>query len=93
MRLPAEQLAREAKEKITFSLACFLIAARANSYFCYSWGWRERDGSLVDYPEFRKPLGKPKGAATRKGWIYTRSFERASVRVDLSRRTAGIDWK
>ena len=93
MALPQEELAGEAKRKITFPLACFLIAAQEHSYFCYSWGYRERHGSLVDYPEFHKRLGKPKGDATRNGWIYTRSFEHASVRVDLSEKTARIDWE
>ena len=93
MKLPPEQLAREAREKITFSLACFLVAAREHCYFCYSWGYREQHGSLVDYPEFRKPLGPPKGEATRKGWVYTRSFEHAAVRVDLAKRTAEIEWR
>ncbi|MHC4241721.1 MAG: putative glycoside hydrolase [Planctomycetota bacterium] len=61
MRVPFAKLADEAQKKIIFSLACFLIAARENCYFSYSWGWREQHGSLVDYPEFHKPLGKPKG--------------------------------
>ena len=93
MKLPANKLAKEAREKITFSLACFLIAAQENSYFCYSWGYREQHGALLDYPEFHKPLGKPKGDATKKEWIYTRSFAHAEVWVDLSTRKARIDWK
>lgn len=92
MKLSPQQLAGEAREKITFSLTCFLVAAQPDSYFCYSWGYRDLHGSLVDYPEFHKPLGKPKGDAVKDGWIYTRSFEHAEVRVDLSKRTAGIDW-
>ena len=92
MRQPPEKLAREARDKITFSLACFLVAAERYSYFCYSWGYREQHGSLVDYPELRKPLGPPKGVAARNGWIYTRSFKHADVRVDLSKRTARIEW-
>ena len=93
MRLPSARLADEARKKIIFSLACFLITAQENSYFSYSWGWREKDGSLIDYPEFHKPLGKPKGRAKKEGWIYTRSYEHASVRVDLDGRAAVIDWK
>lgn len=61
MRIPSNVLAEEARKKIIFSLACFLIAAQENCYFSYSWGWREQHGNLVDYPEFHKPLGKPKG--------------------------------
>ena len=92
MKLPPEQLAKEAREKITFSLACFLVAAQEYSYFCYSWGYRERHGNLVDYPEFHKPLGPPKGPAKRNGWIYTREFEHVSVWVDIENKTAKIDW-
>jgi len=93
IRVPSAELADEARKKIIFSLACFLIAAQENSYFSYSWGWREQHGSLVDYPEFHKPLGKPKGQAKKEGWVYTRSYEHASVWVDLDDRKAKIDWK
>jgi hypothetical protein len=93
MRIPSNELADEARKKIIFSLACFLIAAQENCYFSYSWGWREQHGSLVDYPEFHKPLGKPMGKARKEGWVYTRSYEHASVWVDLAERRAKIDWK
>ncbi len=93
MKLSESQLAEEATDKMTFSLACFLIAAEENCYFCYSWGYRESHGSLVDYPQFNKRLGKPKGSAVRKGWRYTRSFEYADVSVDLSTRAANINWR
>jgi len=93
MSLPLDELAAEAKAQITFSLACFLIAAQDNSYFCYSWGYRERHGSLVDYPEFQRPLGAPKADYRRDGWRFTRSFKHARVSVDLSTRTANIEWK
>jgi len=93
MRIPSNVLADEARKKIIFSLACFLIAAQEKSYFSYSWGWREKHGSLVDYPEFHKPLGKPKGQAKKEVWVYTRSYEHASVWIDLAKRRAKIDWK
>lgn len=93
MRIPSKVLADEARKKIIFSLACFLIAAQENCYFSYSWGWREQHGSLIDYPEFHKPLGKPKGQAKKEGWVYTRSYEHASACVDLAERRAKIDWK
>jgi len=93
MRVPLSVLADEARRKIVFSLACFLIAAQENCYFSYSWGWREQHGSLVDYAEFHKPLGKPKSQARKEGWVYTRSYEHASVWVDLAERRAKIDWK
>jgi len=93
MMLPARQLIEEARDKIAFPLACFLVAAQKDSYFCYSWGYREQHGSLVEYPEFQKPLGEPKGDAARNGWIYNRSFEHVDVQVDVSRRVARLDWK
>jgi hypothetical protein len=93
MKLPPDERAREARRRITFPLACFLVAAREHSYFCYSWGYREGHGGLVDYPELRRPLGKPEGDAVREGRVYTRSFRRASVRVDISTREARIDWR
>jgi len=93
MRIPSNELADEARKKIIFSLACFLIAAQENCYFSYSWGWREQHGSLVDYPEFHKPLGKPKGKAKKENWVYTRTYEHASIWVDLAQRRAKIDWK
>jgi hypothetical protein len=93
MKLPPDERAEEARRKITFPLACFLVAARERSYFCYSWGYREGHGGLVDYPELRRPLGEPEGDAMSEGRVYTRSFARASVRVDISTREARIDWR
>lgn len=93
MKKPMEDIHQVAKERITFPLACFLVAAEKYSYFCYSWGWLPEWGSLVWYPEFDKPLGPPKGQAVRKGWTYRREFEHASVFVDLETKEAMIDWK
>ena len=93
MKLPAGERIAEARRRITFPLACFLVAARARSYFCYSWGYREGHGGLVDFPELRRPLGAPEGDAVREGPVYRRSFARASVRVDIAAREARIDWR
>ena len=92
MKQPAGVLAQEAKEKITFPLACFLVAAQPYSYFCYSWGYREQHGSLVDYPEFHKPLGSPLSDAVRDGWRYSRRFKHAKVEVDLEKRSGRIQF-
>ena len=93
MRLGPAKLAAEAREKIVFSLACFLIAARENCYFCYSWGYRELHGSLLAYPQLQIPPGRPKGDAEKTGLVYTRSFENVDVWVDLARRKANIQWR
>lgn len=93
MKRPHAERVKLARERITFPLACFLVAAEQNSYFCYTWGYRENGGAFDWYPEFDKPLGPPKGQAERKGWTYQREFEHASVFVDLESQTARIDWK
>ncbi|WP_231690833.1 putative glycoside hydrolase [Aureliella helgolandensis] len=84
------------QEKAEFALACYLIGAQPYSYFMYSWGWKLSSGALVDYPEFAKPLGPPKGAYNRTtpdGWEFTRDFEHASVWVNTESRQAKITWR
>ena len=93
MKKPRDELARLAKQRITFPLACYLVAAQTNCYFCYTWGYREKLGTFQWYPEFDKPLGPPKGDATRKGWTFQREFRHASVFVNLEMQTARIDWR
>lgn len=87
---------KHAREKAEFALACYLIGAQPYSYFMYSWGWKLSSGALVDYPEFQKPLGPPKGAykrTTPDGWEFTREFEHASVSVNTEFRQARITWR
>jgi len=93
MRKPYEELAKLARERITFPLACFLVAAQPHSYFCYTWGYREHHGTFEWYPEFDKPLGPPLGEARRTGWTYRRDFAHASVFVDLEARTGRVEWE
>ena len=85
-----------ARKHIEYYLAAFLIGAQEYSYFQYGWGWRLDTGPLLHHPEFERPLGAPLGPRVRlspDGWIFTRQFEHASVRVDLSKKTGGINWK
>ncbi|TWT80409.1 hypothetical protein CA13_18250 [Planctomycetes bacterium CA13] len=89
---PHDEVLRMAQKDITFPLACFLVGAEPNCYFCYTWGWNPEEGSLDWYPEFDKPLGPPKGDAVQRGWTFQREFEHATVFVDLENRTAKIDW-
>ena len=93
MMKPHDELARLAKERLTFSLACFLVTAEPNCYFCYTWGYREKHGTFDWYPEFDKPLGPPKGPAKKDGWNYQREFAHASVSVNLETKAAKIEWK
>jgi len=84
-----------ARERLPYHLAVFLIGAQPYSYFQYGWGWTLQSGGLVEYPEFSKPLGAPQAEATRPdpaAWIFTREFEKASVRVDLETGKGEIRW-
>ncbi len=92
MKKPHDELVRLARERITFPLACFLVAAETNCYFCYTWGYSEVNGTFDWYPEFDKPLGPPHGEAVQTGWTYQRKFAHATVFVDLQNKTAKIDW-
>lgn len=91
-----QQMEKLSKEKVEFYLSCYLIGAQPYSYFQYGWGWTRTSGSLVDYPEFSKPLGAPKGAYNRESideWVFTREFEHASVWVDTEKREGKITWR
>lgn len=95
MKQSSAELEAFARKKIAFPLACFLIGAQRHAYFCYGWGYNAADGQLVEYPEYRRRLGPPKGSASRveQSWVFTREFEHASVKVDLEKREANITWK
>jgi hypothetical protein len=93
MALPLETKRQIAKSNIEFPLAAFLIAAQEHAYFVYNWGYRMDFGGLEWYPEYDKPLGKPLGDFTKKGFIYTREFEHASVYLDLKEtQKSKISW-
>lgn len=93
MRRPYGELLQLARERITFPLACFLVAARPDSKFCYSWGYTDRHGMLEPYPEFERRLGPPESDAVWRGLTATREFAHASVSVDLARKEARIEWR
>jgi hypothetical protein len=90
---PYEEQYQVAADNLEFPLACFLVGAEENCYFCYSWGWVPEHGALAWYPEFDKRLGSPKGDGIQKGWKFAREFEHASVFVDVEKRTGKIDWR
>lgn len=92
MALSQDERESIARNKITYPLACYLIGAQENSYFCYGWGYDIADGQLIDYPEYGKKLGAPKGDAVRKGWVFRREFAHAKVMVDLEKREGTIQW-
>lgn len=44
------------------------------------------------YPELRRALGSPRGAATQSGYVWTRHFAHASVTADLANMLGHITW-
>jgi hypothetical protein len=98
-----------AVEWFTPSYALFLLAVEPTVFWSYSWWYDLHDGyyppansSMANttsaplgwYPDLARPLGTPLGPAVQgQDWVYTRSFERANVTVDLADyKTATISW-
>jgi hypothetical protein len=87
-------------EKVTtrrfnYLLAMFLICAEKHSYFCAHDGYDAKKSKvwMSNPPEFERPLGAPMGPAVRDGYIYTRDFAHASVRLDIENQIGSVDWK
>lgn len=85
------------EENLRYKLAIFLICAEKYSYFLAHDGYSvNNDDSytwLKLFPEYKKPLGPPKGVAKKEGNVYTREFEHASVWLDIEKNEAEIIWK
>jgi hypothetical protein len=81
--------------RFQYLLAIFLVCAENHSYFCAHDGYDAKQSQvwLTQPPEFDRPLGPPGGPAVRTGYIYTREFEHASVRLDIERQSGAIAWK
>lgn len=81
-------------EDFTFSLASFLIAASDTAFFGYSDGWYYNGTTW--HSEYDLPLGSPKGIAKQGSGVHnmtwSRSFESATVEVDVAEHTSAIHW-
>jgi len=82
-------------QNLEYKLAIFLICAEQYSYLSYYTPAPAKTSEELapDLPEFKKPLGPPKGPAVRDGFTYTREFQYASVWLDLTKRQGRITWK
>lgn len=103
----AEGCRAAAAARVVESLAPFLIVANERTFLSYAWFYNLEDGYIPCqggsecgmpaqwYPEFRRPIGAPKGPATTDATrtVWRREFEHARVYVDLTNRSASrIDW-
>ncbi len=84
-----------ATHRFNFVLATFLICAEKHSYFYAHDGYDANKSKvwMTHRPELDRPLGAPQGPAVRAGYVYTREFAHASVRLDLETQTGKIDWR
>lgn len=90
LKKPEKEKFAIAEKNITFPLACFLIGANNYSFFTYSWGYRAGHGILHPYAALQKKVGKPVSDYSKDGWVLTREYEFAKVRVDLEKKEAAI---
>jgi hypothetical protein len=84
-----------AGRRFDYLLAIFLICAEEHSYFLAHDGYDARSSELWMQrpPELDRPLGEPQGRAARSGYVYTREFAHASVRLDIEKKTGSILWR
>ena len=85
---------RDHAERFRYLLAIFLICAEKNSYFLAHDGYLANKSKvwMKRPPELQRPLGPPKGPAVRNGYVYTREFAHAKVRLDLEKQVGEIEW-
>ncbi|WP_372776065.1 putative glycoside hydrolase [Mangrovibacterium sp.] len=89
------------QDLLNYYMSIFLVCAEKYSYLNIHDGYsvNTKNGVcdskvwLQQFPEFDKPLGEPKGSATKVGYSYTREFEHASVWVDIEARKGKVTWK
>ncbi|MGJ8634052.1 MAG: putative glycoside hydrolase [Luteolibacter sp.] len=85
----------EIQARFTYLLAMFLVCAEEHSYFNAhdSYDAKQSELWLKRPAECERPLGEPKGPAVKDGYVYTREFAHASVRVDIEKEVGEIVWK
>ena len=81
-------------KRFNYILSLFLICAEKHSYFLAKDGYNaDKSKVWMKRPaEFDRPLGPPKGPAVQDGYIYTREFAHAKVRLDIDNQVGEIEW-
>ena len=82
-------------KRFNYLLALFLVCAEKHSYFLAhdSYVVNKKNKVWMKRPaEFDRPLGPPKGPAVQDGYIYTREFAHAKVRLDIENEVGEIEW-
>ena len=88
-------LDRSMNARVDYLSAIFLVCAERHSYLSLHGGYNAANSPvwLKTFHQFKRPLGAPKGDATKDGYIYTRSFENLDVRLNIENKTAVLTWK
>ena len=82
-------------KRLNYLLSLFLVCAEKHSYFLAHDGYHafKKNKVWMTRPaEFDRPLGPPKGPAVQDGYIYTREFAHAKVRLDIDNQVGEIEW-
>ena len=82
-------------KRFNYLLAMFLVCAEKHSYFLAHDGYHAHKKNKVWMkrpPELERSLGAPKGPAVQDGYIYTREFAHAKVRLDIENEVGKIEW-
>ncbi len=82
-------------KRFNYLLSLFLVCAEKHSYFLAHDGYHafKKNKVWMTRPaEFDRPLGPPKGPAVQDGYIYTREFAHAKVRLDIENEVGEIEW-
>ena len=82
-------------KRFEYLLALFLTCAEKHSYFLAHDGYGAERSKvwMKPNPELERPLGEPKSPAVQNGYIYTREFAHAKVRLDIENEVGEIEWK
>ncbi len=96
-------IAAVSQARVDFCIALFLIVAEKYSYLMLSdgYGVDPRGGNssesklwLNTFPEYERPLGRPKGPAlVLENYRYIRYFEHVTVGLDLLEMRGHLIWK
>jgi hypothetical protein len=82
-------------KRFNYLLAMFLICAEKHSYFLAHDSYvvnKKNKVWMKTPPELDRPLGPPKGPAVQDGYVYTREFAHAKVRLDIENEVGEIEW-
>ena len=81
-------------KRFNYLLAIFLICAEKHSYFLAHDGYAAEESKvwMKRWPELDRPLGPPEGPAVQDGYVYTREFAHAKVRLDIENQIGEIEW-